>query len=685
MRSLFVSLCLLAMSWNAAGAAILVYSDNGQLIASPTITTVAGALTSTITVNKRIVVTTPSAPMSTFVNMSSGRTIAFENGGCIALSGSGGIGKLTYAEPEYFCAKGDGVNDDGPASRAAVTAVKDRGGEVFFGKEKYLIGGATAGTDGIKNGILIPWSGDFYGARHAVKIRGRSEGTTLLAGGSGMAVIRASNPHVTVENISITGGITGGSSQSKYPSTYPNNTGVYNILVGPQDLTATTGQISTSHFKFLNGTSSWATEGIFFQAGPASSGAYLPTIENVHFTDNIRGIGSAAPADVASVKNLVTELRVINSYIAGGNTGFSAIGIAGATFLHTKFENINTGTSPSATPTGLVIPDNFAAGFNYGHNVNMIDSGAEGTTIPMNNLDRTTSMVNSNFDNAASIGERLISSFNKNGGEALRDGAEISTESRQVQLRLMDTINGTVEIEASNRVGGTSGALFSSYPIMFGGAGTNGTIFRTQTSLAKVGYDSTGTLVLSADPNNLQGSSQIHFDIDGGTVAKLYGNANGGLGNNAASIMGIAKDAGTNRSINAAGSINASNADFAENVKRAPGCGIVSKGDIVGLDINGMVTDKYSKAVSFMIRSTDPAYVGGDVFAEGEAEQLAFAGQVPVNVLKANPGDYIIPVKHGSKIKGVAVKHPTFSQYRRSVGRVLKVENGIVTVIVKTP
>lgn len=680
-RLIAASLFLVAMSWNIASAAILVYSPNGQFVPK---TSVVSALTDADTANKHIVITTPNASLAAFVNMSSGRTIEFKDGGCIALSGSGGIGKLTYAEPEYFCAKGGGAHDDGPAARAAVTAVKATGGEIHFPKEKYLIGGATAGADGIKNGILVPWSGDFYGGRKAVKFTGRSQGTTLLAGDSSMAVIRAANPYVTLEHISIEGGVGTDAGQSKY-AVWPNHTNVYGVLVAPEDITGTTVKSSSDFFSIKHGTVAWCTEGIFFKCGPNASSSSHHTIEQSKITDNTRNIAFDYPTDVGTLKNLVTEVRIVNSNITNGNVGVDCTGVAGLTLLHTKIENVNQYTSPLAIPTGLYIPDNFATGFSYGHNVMLIDTGIEACTRSMNNADRTTSFVNSNY-NTAALGERLVTSWNKNGGEALRDGAEISSDSRQVQARAMDPINGTVAFEVSNKIGGTDGAFFTSYPFFFGGATTNSTVFRKATSLMKLDYDSYGGFTLMGDPNNLHtGNAVGHIGIGGADSVKIYGNQAGGYGNAAATIAAFSKDAGTNRSINAAGTINASGADYAEYLKRSPKCGTISKGDIVGIDSAGLVTDKYSEAISFMVRSTDPGTLGNDIFAEGEAEQIAFAGQVPVHVPGAHSGDYIIPVKHRDKIRGKAVKHPTFRQYMTSVGRVIKVEGGIATIIVKAP
>jgi hypothetical protein len=158
------------------------------------------------------------------------------------------------------------------------------------------------------------------------------------------------------------------------------------------------------------------------------------------------------------------------------------------------------------------------------------------------------------------------------------------------------------------------------------------------------------------------------------------------------------------RSINATGTINASGADYAEYENN--GGLSIAKGDIVGFKADGTLTLTFSDAIRFAIKSTDPAYVGGDTwadveppekntpawdtwFAEAEAkrakvDRVAYSGKVPVNVQGATAGQYIIAVANSSgEITGQAVTDPDFSQYKLSVGRVNKVlEDGRAEVAV---
>ena len=199
--------------------------------------------------------------------------------------------------------------------------------------------------------------------------------------------------------------------------------------------------------------------------------------------------------------------------------------------------------------------------------------------------------------------------------------------------------------------------------------------------------------------------------------------------NGASATMKIGNMSSTGRSINATGSINASGSDYAEYMTKA-GDFIIAKGDICGVDVNGKLTNVYADAISFVVKSTKPSYVGGDEWgseegmgmvlptepirmseetdeslnarkaqylidkpiyeaalqvARAKVDRIAFSGQVPVNVTGAVSGQYIIPVDDNGAIKGIAVNEDdlTMSQYIKAVGKVIKVVNDRPTIIVK--
>jgi hypothetical protein len=202
---------------------------------------------------------------------------------------------------------------------------------------------------------------------------------------------------------------------------------------------------------------------------------------------------------------------------------------------------------------------------------------------------------------------------------------------------------------------------------------------------------------------------EITWDTSGYST-KLYVCASGAGPNGAATGLYIGRNNSTNRSINAAGTINASGSDYAEYMVKADTSATINKGDVCGIDVNGNLTTVWADAISFVVKSTEPSYVGGDVWFNNEerperddvtaeeyaafearleaaratVDRIAFSGQVPVNVTGATVGDYIVPLQDGTGITGQAVSNPTFDQYMAAVGKVIAIEDdGRAKIIVK--
>lgn len=97
----------------------------------------------------------------------------------------------------------------------------------------------------------------------------------------------------------------------------------------------------------------------------------------------------------------------------------------------------------------------------------------------------------------------------------------------------------------------------------------------------------------------------------------------------------------TGRSLSASGTINANGADYAEYMAKAKGCGAIAKGDVCGVDVDGFLTRSWSTAVSFVVKSTDPSLVGGDVWAAGLDPRPEQPGPEPVEPSEgpSAPGD----------------------------------------------
>ena len=271
---------------------------------------------------------------------------------------------------------------------------------------------------------------------------------------------------------------------------------------------------------------------------------------------------------------------------------------------------------------------------------------------------------------------------------------------------------------------------------------TNGT---AQAAITSAGYIST-TSKFSIGATATSGVFHYVVAANNSDVVAYWANqlstlAYTGLGNvtyaggeNAAdAAFYVRKGPSTSRSINAAGTVNAAGLDYAEYMEKS-GDFTIAKGDICGVDVNGKLTNVFADAVSFVVKSTNPSYVGGDnwgnesaigltkpqvpsqreatkeIEAETNAEfavrqaqyetdktafdaaleatrqrfdRIAFCGQVPVNVTNATAGQYIIPANDNGAIKGEAVSNPTFEQYQQAVGKVISVVNSITTIIVK--
>jgi len=212
------------------------------------------------------------------------------------------------------------------------------------------------------------------------------------------------------------------------------------------------------------------------------------------------------------------------------------------------------------------------------------------------------------------------------------------------------------------------------------------------------------------------GATVAHFETNGGAIVKVFYPSNGISAtqpNAASTAMQVWRDNTTARSINAAGTININGNDYAEYMAKS-GDFAIAKGAVCGINAEGKLTNVFSDAISFCVKSTDPGLVGGDSWfteprpkdednnefnldtqeyaewfarmetARATVDRIAFAGQVPVNVLGATAGQYIIPVNDNGAIKGQAVSSPTFEQYQIAVGKVIAIESdGRAKIIVK--
>lgn len=264
------------------------------------------------------------------------------------------------------------------------------------------------------------------------------------------------------------------------------------------------------------------------------------------------------------------------------------------------------------------------------------------------------------------------------------------------------------------------------------GTTTEKVLFLESNDAKIIAVEPTGTVKIGSIAvqygGNIDGSHVIFstYEVGGENILKVgsrfsqnhsFNISDGNISNGAKCSYSLGAVASTGRSINAGGTINASGADYAEyeynNAIK------FKKGDIVGFKEDGTLTNKYSEAIRFAIKSTNPSYVGGDVWGnesiigkkpeypfkkiditeqvtkengsveniiiekgytqdewesilsdyENElkeyeirleterqkVDRIAYSGKVPVNVYGAIPGQYIVAIEKDGGIDGLLV------------------------------
>lgn len=278
-----------------------------------------------------------------------------------------------------------------------------------------------------------------------------------------------------------------------------------------------------------------------------------------------------------------------------------------------------------------------------------------------------------------------------------------SISSVNTNLSSNSYFNGTSDIYASTNVAAKYQMFSGSHRWYYAASGTAGNAITFTQAMT---LDASGNLLVGVTSGSYHEIVKSVTNDAGNVVLEIVGGSNAtssihyGVSsynaNAANAAMKVGRDGTTLRSINAGGTVNASGADYAEYMTKA-GDFTIAKGDVVGIDAQGKLTNIFSDAVSFCVKSTDPSYVGGDVWGCGleddlealeaarqAVDRIAFAGQVPVNVTGASPGQYIVPVNFNGSIKGEAVANPTFEQYQQAVGKVIAIEqDGRARIIVK--
>lgn len=227
--------------------------------------------------------------------------------------------------------------------------------------------------------------------------------------------------------------------------------------------------------------------------------------------------------------------------------------------------------------------------------------------------------------------------------------AETKLDGNQLELSASLNFNGSasVDFRGTNTFAQVNNYRTSDIELVNRAGGGISFYVGNGSSAAKL--DTSGNLLVGVPSGSrhtiVRGVSQGAAVLDINNTIGGFGfyGINGGGNNAAATGLALGKNDANGRSINAGGTINASGADYAEYMTKAADCGAIAKGQVVGVDVDGRLTDKWAAAVSFLIKSTDPSYVGGDVWgteaALGMARPVEPVLELPTYAGAPHPGE----------------------------------------------
>jgi hypothetical protein len=578
-----------------------------------------------------------------------------------------------------FNAVGDGVTDDTTAIADAILSLPATGGTIYFPKGTYI-------TDPIVLPVYpkcINFTGD---GREVSLLKPRLQNQKLI------------------ESAGITPGIGGTRFQMRHMGMVPHASGSTGMAVDMRNM----NYAIIDDFAFVQNGSATFDIGfeLFSQDLPFSIGCYYNTFRDVNVSTTELG-GTLPVKQVfkifgASGNHIIDHLTVSGAWPTTTRPAISIDTYCRHNIvMNSNFEGLGL------TGTNTVISDNGYGNYHFNNYFELtgqpyyfaaeVETGSrewcvvEKNAFAAGTLDGTSnSLVNGSTwrDNYAFGTDATVL--------AAIQLEQYNTRSRFKQQQLLISLASTAPWKTRLSMSNTENAELSI------NADENGDYIESFGSayVAVQGSATGGFVSFSCAPAGTAGNpitfrNPAYFSYAGDTTGYNGANAAGYVNKNAV----------TSRSINAAGTVNASGTDYAEYMTKA-GDFILEKGDICGVNADGKLTNVFGDAVSFVVKSTSPSYVGGDGWfteeqpkddlialaawedryqaARAQVDRVAFAGQVPVNVLGAVPGQYIIPVNDGGKIKGSAVSNPTFEQYQIAVGKIIAIEDdGRARIIVK--
>ena len=322
-----------------------------------------------------------------------------------------------------------------------------------------------------------------------------------------------------------------------------------------------------------------------------------------------------------------TKIRGSFYSVTGGVPGITAVVVddnrdvfvkAGNYFTGNVFMQGQMGFTPGVVAMGATQPAGyvFKAGLYY-----MLD----GTTQPSFSITPDALETNKSLyiRNAATGGYQFATGLHlPNAGVTTESGVDY----RVMTLGVGGGPNAYTGQFIWNTRSGLNGTSYRGYAL--GLKAYNGGSALTSPELFSINGD--GDVKISG-VLSVNGSGTTTFGVSGtqaqGTQKLTIANcanffvSSGNFVNSSATNMSLSSNTVTGRSINAGGTINAIGADYAEYMHKASDCGVIAAGQVVGVNAQGQLTDKWADSVKFVVKSTNPCMVGGDNWAEHLGER----------------------------------------------------------------
>jgi hypothetical protein len=572
---------------------------------------------------------------------------AFAANGYLYVVASNGTNTITYHAKAYA----DGTTGAWTTTASTITGVVNLAGLTVANGYAYLIGGEDSGT--------TPRSTTFYTKINTDGTLGTwTSGSTLVVPTDATTAVSANG------YLYLIGGVTTGGSALK------------NVYYAQVSSSGSIGSWTTSTNVLPNASgvfwgSAAASNGYIYLTGGASGSAGSPTVLQSVYYASLSRISVAGSLDLigTSGQDQSGNGGQGGSLTAGNTIIAGTLNVSGAASF---IQGISVGGD--AQFNGSALFQNTANSVNAFQVQNSSGAGVL-------NVDTANSRVGIN-DSAPSyslsfgsgadrtVGVETQSAANTNGNQLilLAGGANGSGDGGHVVIQggangsTGGSDGGGVIINGSNGAtvgsGGSGGAIQLTAGNSGGSSSTrNGGNITLTAGSAVISGGINGSVIVQNAANAANSFQVLSTVASGGTVAVAISTNNVTTGANAANaILVVAKDSGTSRSINAAGTINASGTDYAEYI---PWSGLhPDQGSIVS----------YQGSEYVVSAPTQAGFVGGGDLDEANSLLVAFAGQVAVKVTgPVNVGDLLVDNGDGT-VKAVTPAQATIGELFGKIG-----------------